>query len=206
MRIFLLSLFFGILMVQTACFKPGHRRYDLKGFHRYPVSTIAVAPVRNNSGGLLFVPQKSGLEQPGDEWPYGGARERRSVTYLFREMSLAYLAQKNYTIVNAEDFENSLAELASQGLTEGDMLAAINADAILFITINYWDISNINKNCIITLAADVEVQRRKDGRIIWVRQSGRSSVQISDPLKSDKHEFYIEKFLHEIFSTFPLRQ
>ena len=218
----------GLLLVSllTGAGCEARRRADrprmaLQGFYDLPVDSVAIAPVRNNTGGLLFIPNPNrAAAQPGLEFsnltpqskgntPYTAVDvdDRRSVTYLFREMSNLFIAQKGYAVI-ANDSMDDRIQLAgaSHLVSELDMLKASTTQAVLFITINDWNIADITDNRVITMNVELELRRAADNTTIWYHNSGRRAIQVSDSLQQGQHEFYIETFLNEQFEDFPARR
>jgi len=175
------------------------RSFAEGGMEANAPTTIAIAPVRNLTQSALNLPRDSDFLDAAET-----DFSRPQVTYLLREISALQLVAKNYRIISNTRFDNLMEQAEQTSKVNEQVMCNISeADAVLQITIKYWNIAEIHKKKVITLDGVFTLLRKPDAKVIWQHVSFRKTITLDDPLKSQRYEFYIEKFLSELYEDLP---
>lgn len=164
------------------------------------IRSAAVAPVRNNTQGLLLIPASGVTGVPGD---YAALDQdpRRNVAYLFREMCGQFLSDKRYEVKPSDAYDETLNRFGEeQVVTELSMIQAAGTDAVLFVTINGWEVTEVRDRKSISMDADFELLR-SDGARLWSHATGRRTIQLPTDNAATPYDLYIREFLKDCFDS-----
>lgn len=196
-----IALFFLVALTFAGCDGKTEPKRTVAsgGVLEYRPKTIAVAPIRNRSGGTLAMPNDAEFEDLIESDRY-----HKPVTALLREMSLPTLIKKHYKTVSVEQFDLLMARAAKQSMVNEPVMCSLSdADAVMVITVDLFNVSTIKDNRVVTLDCEFALLRRGDAAVIWQYQTGRRSVTVNDPLKAKHFEYYIEQFLRDVYENLP---
>jgi hypothetical protein len=182
--------FCSLLLVMTGCGNRVHYTVAPQ-FRQSVVDTIAVVPVGGDVGSV------------------GGRR-------LLREVVNEALRRSGYSTLQAEVVDKRLSSLAarvkdvSDGASRGEIIKALDADGVLFITVTKWDASLLLYYASIDIGARFELYSRS-GKRMWTAEYnlGESDLNAdSDYLKVAVHDTYepmVVNLVERVMATLPLR-
>ncbi len=148
--------------------------------------------------------------------PVGGDAGSEEGRQLFREVVSGALVRSDYVLLPADIVDKRLSSLAkgregkSGDAGRGEIIKALDADGVLFITITKWDTSLLLYYASIDIGARFELYSRS-GRRIWTAEYTVGDADLnadSDYLKFAVHNTYepmVANIVDRILATLPLR-